>query len=403
MRNLFPGYYQPRENEFKEIWQECIFACDASFLLNIYRYTPKTRERLFDILSKLKNQIWAPYQSAYEYQKNRQSVISQQSKADDEIKKLLLDNLSKLQKILKKYEKHAFIKNIDEIPSLFEESMKKSEGILNTANSQHKSVNFDEIRDKLDEILGENIGKKYHTDELEGIYKEAQQRFDEKIPPGYMDKDKENPEKYGDFIIWRQLIDYASLQKKPLIFVTDDAKEDWWRMHEGKKTSPRPELVEEMQSTAGIIFYMYSSERFMNYAEQFLNLPHQQEIIEEVRDIRLQNEEEQLEKIRTLKHVKELTQQAKAIASVNYNLDALLQPLTRIDPAILKIALQSATIGPSIMKEALQLLKIDQVFFNSVSKTSLDALKHAIDIRETRYFNNNPQKDIDSTSNQESS
>lgn len=88
--------------------------------------------------------------------------------------------------------------------------MKKSESILNTANSQHKSVNFDEIRDKLDEILSENIGNKYYKDELEAIYKQAQQRFDEKIPPGYKDKDKENSEKYGDFIIWRQLIDYAS-------------------------------------------------------------------------------------------------------------------------------------------------------------------------------------------------
>jgi hypothetical protein len=354
MRNLFPGYYQPSENEFQKIWQECIFACDASFLLNVYRYSPKVRERFFDVLSKLKDKIWVPYQAAYEYQKNRHSVISQQSKADDEIKKVLSENSSRLQNLLKKYEKHPFIK-IDEIQSLFEEYREKCESILNAANLQHKQVDFDKNRDNLDEILSQNIGEKYEKDLLEKIYKQAQQRFDEKIPPGYMDKGKENPEKYGDFIIWNQLIDYASSQKKPLIFVTDDAKEDWWRMHEGKKISPRPELVEEMQSRAGVFFYMYSSDNFMNYADKFLNLPYQQEIIEEVRDIRLKNEEEQLKRIQTFNRAKELAHQAAAIPGLH-----ALESLTKIDPATLKVLLQPvANIDPVILENALQLKKLN--------------------------------------------
>ncbi|MBD2509787.1 DUF4935 domain-containing protein [Nostoc muscorum FACHB-395] len=419
MRNLFPGYYQPTENEFQEIWQECIFTFDTNVLLNIYRYTPKTRERLFDILSKFKDRIWLPYQAAYEYQKERHSVISQQSKAYDEIKKILSDNLTKLQGSLNKFNKHTFI-DIDEIKAVFEEALNKSASILNTANSQHKSVNFDELRDKLDEIFSENIGNNYAKDELEAIYKEAQQRFNNKIPPGYMDdKDKGNPEKYGDFIIWHQLINYASLQKKPLIFVTDDGKEDWWSIHEGKKNSPRPELVEEMQSTAGVIFYMYSSDRFMDYAEKFLNLPHQQEIIEEARDIRLQNEEEQLvqeqkkqlEKIETIELAKELAQQTAALQTIKINPAAMVEAAlqaTRINPAMVEAALQATRINSAMVEEILQATRINPAMvegarlnLSNMSNIYADALRYASAIKSSTSFNS-PQEDIGPTSNQES-
>ncbi|MFM2060738.1 MAG: hypothetical protein RLZZ507_408 [Cyanobacteriota bacterium] len=38
MRDLFPGYYQPTEKEFAELWKECIFSFDTNVLLHIYRY-----------------------------------------------------------------------------------------------------------------------------------------------------------------------------------------------------------------------------------------------------------------------------------------------------------------------------------------------------------------------------
>jgi hypothetical protein len=30
MRTMFPGYYRPTEEEFKKMWQECIFSFDAN-------------------------------------------------------------------------------------------------------------------------------------------------------------------------------------------------------------------------------------------------------------------------------------------------------------------------------------------------------------------------------------
>jgi hypothetical protein len=49
---------------------------------------------------------------------------------------------------------------------------------------------------------------------LKVIYKEAEQRFKESIPPGYKDNKKPEPDKYGDIVLWFQLIDYAKSEKK---------------------------------------------------------------------------------------------------------------------------------------------------------------------------------------------
>jgi hypothetical protein len=53
MRKMFPGHFRPKPEEFDQLLQECIFAFDTNVLLNVYRYTPETQEKLFAILEKL--------------------------------------------------------------------------------------------------------------------------------------------------------------------------------------------------------------------------------------------------------------------------------------------------------------------------------------------------------------
>jgi hypothetical protein len=45
--------------------------CEASRLPVCGRFANATRERFFEILNRLKKQIWIGYQATYEYQKNR--------------------------------------------------------------------------------------------------------------------------------------------------------------------------------------------------------------------------------------------------------------------------------------------------------------------------------------------
>ena len=124
-------------------------------------------------------------------------------------------------------------------------------------------------------------------------HKEIDQRFRLQIPPGYRDE-KTKPEgfnKYGDGILWFQLIDYTKTQGKSLIFITDDRKDDWWKMEGSKTIGPHRRLVREMLQEGGISFYMYHPDRFMEYAKDYLGLRVKQEAIDEVRDVVQQDED----------------------------------------------------------------------------------------------------------------
>jgi PIN like domain len=61
------------------------------------------------------------------------------------------------------------------------------------------------------------------------------------------DDGKEEPGKFGDLVMWNQLLDHAEQEGLPVILVTDENKEDWVRRIEGNTRGPRPGLIEELR------------------------------------------------------------------------------------------------------------------------------------------------------------
>lgn len=144
MRNLFPGYYRPTKEEFDLLWRECTFSFDANILLNIHRYSPKARERFFEILEAFNERVWITHQAAYEYQKNHLDLISKQAEPYTKLEKILNEQfeklLDKLQEELQPYAKrHSFNAYVEEkqiiepIKTLHEQLIK----ILSEASTVH--------------------------------------------------------------------------------------------------------------------------------------------------------------------------------------------------------------------------------------------------------------------------
>ena len=154
-------------------------------------------------------------------------------------------------------------------------------------------LKHDNLRDALDTLLEDKIGLPYSQKKLYVIYNLCKQRYEQKIPPGYEDKHKEGAKKYGDLILWFQIIDKAKKTNKPIILVTDDRKEDWWRKFKNKTIGPRPELVNEIFSEAGVPFYLYQTDPFMENAQKLLEkqVKVNKKAIDEVRKIRERDEE----------------------------------------------------------------------------------------------------------------
>src|ERR1700722_17218839 len=75
MRTLFPSYYRPNPEEFAQKFKECVFCFDTNVLLNLYRYTPESRDSLITVFQAIKDRVWLPHQVALEYQRRRIDVL----------------------------------------------------------------------------------------------------------------------------------------------------------------------------------------------------------------------------------------------------------------------------------------------------------------------------------------
>lgn len=269
MKTLFPGYFTPTEEEFAALWGDALFGFDANVLLRLYRYTAETQQVFFDVLEKVRDRIFLPHQAGREYLKHRLSVISLRA---DSYGKIRLES-EKLTKSLELMIQDHALPSGSEIVSIAKDAAKKIDDLVSAAEKEEPDLlRADALLTRLGDLFEKKTGQPFEQSKLKDIYADGARRYSHEIPPGYKDDKKPEPDRYGDLLIWLQLIDQAKLAKKPIIFVTGDVKEDWWLQHKGATLGPRPELRQEMMTEAGVHFYMYTATRFLEFAKQFLDL-----------------------------------------------------------------------------------------------------------------------------------
>ena len=290
MRHKLTEFYRYNVKEYEKIWRECIFVFDTNVLLGLYRYSHDTSEELLNIIKKLQDRIWIPYQIALEYQSNRLGVISEQEKAYEKVSKILEEGCKKVIKNLEQFPRHPFIdiKYIKYIKNKVQKYTKKIQKELTFKKGKHPNwAEKDAIRSSLDKLFDNKVGDIYSEKDLNNFYKQGEQRYKEKIPPGYSDNKKVNKnKKFSDLIIWLDIIGKAKIEKKPIILITSDMKEDWWEKINEKTIGPRYELIREIKRKAKVSFYMYQADRFMEYAKKYLKYDVKKEAISEVKKFR---------------------------------------------------------------------------------------------------------------------
>ncbi|MBU2877060.1 PIN domain-containing protein [Aliiglaciecola lipolytica] len=283
---LFKGYYRAKDATVKEIWKCGKIIPDANILLNLYRYSDEAREALLNLLSKHSERVWLPHQAAHEYFQNRAVVINEQSISYD----ATFDNINNLYKSFNQKNRHPFLPSelLGEVEVLFGKLNKH----LEAAKQSHISrLNNDEIQGRVTEIFGKRVGLPLSDDNLKALFEEGKVRYLSKIPPGYEDAEKCNDEKdevgqkrrYGDLIMWKQIIAYAKENQTPVILITEDNKEDWWLKKAGKTLSARPELLKEFYDETGQEIQIYRTESFLYNATNYLSEEVSTEVIEEIK------------------------------------------------------------------------------------------------------------------------
>lgn len=280
MKNAIREFIEPTNKEKQELWEKAVFVFDTNVLLNLYRYSAKTRNSLLAAFESFKNRIWIPYQVAYEYMNKRCEVIYETVQRYDQFKKEIDIFTSKAVETLR------LTSNDDEISELKRYLFKWLDSNKDR-NLLVLSAEEDEILDKILTIFEGRVGEKIDDAELNVIKEEGKKRYDKAIPPGYKDdKKKKNQEDdnnaYGDLIIWKQIIKYAKEKSVGIVYVTHDQKEDWWNIVKGKTIGPRIELRQEFMAETNQEFHMYSMNSFISTYNKINENPIDKSAVNEV-------------------------------------------------------------------------------------------------------------------------
>ncbi|HIE6452108.1 TPA: PIN-like domain-containing protein [Serratia marcescens] len=287
--------------DFKEVWKKGIFVFDSNVLLDLYRLPESAAKDLIGVLSDngFNDKVWIGFQVLLEFLSNRHEAISDQKNKFTTVKKLLDDSIEKYDEIfenlknemykLKLKQRHSLI---DPDKFLTQEHIENGkqflelfiDDLLNLENKQSDVNDEDKIKKSVLEMFNGKVGVGFTKKELEKIYTEGEERYKKNTPPGYKDvkklgsyfvEDREFVRKFGDLILWKEIIKMAAEKKAPyVVLITGDVKEDWWIEKRGKKLGPRKELLNEIYSEVPELkaFYMYDTSSFLKHAKSELSM-----------------------------------------------------------------------------------------------------------------------------------
>lgn len=294
LRDLFPGYLGYSDEEIDEIWKNAVIFFDTNCLLNLFEYSKVTFDKFLENLESeyFKGRLYITYQVGLEYGRNRSSRLEKQSSAPKNIESILNKSKGDLISAVRSEHKMHSIIDIDgvikDIEIGFDNAMKK----IHEGNSEILAKHQYDVQSAIERFFDDCVTAKPSPEWLKSVYKEGQERYAEKIPPGFADqKDKaDDSRKYGDLVIWREILQFCQDNKKEhVIFITDDMKEDWWSIEKGKTLGCHPLLVQEMRDH-GIKYLQYSSERFLKYSSERLKKHVTEDILSEVKEVSSSNE-----------------------------------------------------------------------------------------------------------------
>jgi hypothetical protein len=269
MRKQFGHLLSLSDSEIDEIWKEATLTVDANVLLDLYRYHRELRETLLRGLREFSGRLWLSHQVGSEFIKNRKRVADA---VGDEFDKAESD-LKALEAACKKATED--LGNRRPLPDEVRERLRADlEAAIRKARASNKEVRaghgdgapVDAVLNEVLALFDGCVGDRPTEEKLAELHREAERRVKDKVPPGYKDAKKDGTGSHGDYLMWDEILQQAKKSAKPMVFVTSEAKEDWWEVVHGKKIGPRPELLEEAHRVTAQRVLIYRTEQFVELA-----------------------------------------------------------------------------------------------------------------------------------------
>ncbi|HCE4787910.1 TPA: DUF4935 domain-containing protein [Vibrio parahaemolyticus] len=292
LKELFAGYNDNYVSDTMLSQSKVIVCFDANILLNLYRYENEVRDQVISLVKSIKGktkfEIWLPYHAALEFNVNRKKVIKQSNSRIDDIRKQFA--------IFKKDVKSASTiggkrGGLFDLSNELSDSFDNIHQILEKHRKNKIVSHKDQIIDVVFDIFDGYVGSPISEKELGSLIIEAESRYQKNIPPGFEDSGKTNLMtfngmsvdcKFGDYIIWKEMIEKSNKEGLPIILISDDVKSDW-RCNEYNRV--KPELINEFLYKTGHHFYSMSIIEFERVFKSHLNFSFTREASTQIKQI----------------------------------------------------------------------------------------------------------------------
>ncbi|TLS44237.1 hypothetical protein FE633_20945 [Streptomyces montanus] len=285
----FGAFRTPTTDDFTAVLTAGLVAPDANVLLNLYRYTEQARTDLLGAIEALGDRLWVPHQVLVEFWRNRETTISEARSTGAKAAQEMAGHATSAVQMLRTWANRVALPDEEferlrtRLTAVFDEVRNSIEEV---GEGEWQDITHDTGTDpviaKLESALDGSVGPRFTADEHDALVAEGMKRVSKRIPPGYMDAKKDGDGASGDFLVWEQLLREASRRECDVLFVTADAKEDWWRKERGYNRGPRPELTAELRTRGGGRLFLLSPKQFLEIAAPVLRFNLQEGSVEDI-------------------------------------------------------------------------------------------------------------------------
>ncbi|WP_051882271.1 PIN domain-containing protein [Chryseobacterium soli] len=231
-----------------EIKNDCLFIFDTNSLILPYTTSSESLDEIKKVYTKIikEKRFFIPGQVAREFAKIRpekiKEVFQQLTKSRNSIPVLgigkypLLDGIKDYDELSEKEK---------EINSLVKDYAKQLGKLIE--HVKEWSWN-DPVSQLYKSLFTDEVIYDIELDE-EKIKEQLEYRYENKIPPGYEDKNKGDGG-IGDLLIWFTILELAEKYKKDIVFISGDEKKDWFYQVDKQSLYPKFELIAEFRGKA---------------------------------------------------------------------------------------------------------------------------------------------------------
>lgn len=282
------AYRTPTSADYKRLFASGMIVLDANVLLSLYRSNERTRRDTFAVLRQLQDQLWVPHQVLSEFWRNRdlpsvrghhRAKARTACSALDKTFKSLSDATERWLKDVHLDADDAARRRIGAYREQVQRSLDGMKTFIekqaeNDALDGTESTHTDPVLLQLEPLLLGKIGDPFSPEDYAEAVREAKLRAEKSIPPGYADyATKPDEQAAGDYLVWKQVLDAAALNRKAVLLVTGDIKEDWWAQRTDRNPArPRPELRKELLGASGVDLFMLTPSQLLAEASTAFKL-----------------------------------------------------------------------------------------------------------------------------------